>query len=66
MQIQDFLIAAIQNITVLIAQPKNRISKSNVQIEKIGNYLREQCQGYALENVLMKALGLFKVVPCLT
>jgi transposase len=66
MQIQDFLIAAIQNITVLIAQPKNRISKSNVQIEKIGNYLREQCQGYALENLLMKALGLFKRVPCLT
>jgi transposase len=66
MQIQDFLIAAIQNITVLIAQPKNKISKSNVQIEKIGNYLREQWQGYALENLLMKALGLFKAVPCLT
>jgi len=66
MQIQDFLIAAIQNITVLIAQPKHRISKSNVQIEKIGNYLREHWQGYALENLLMKALGLFKRVPCLT
>jgi hypothetical protein len=66
MQIQDFLIAAIQNITVLIAQPENKISKSNVQIEKIGNYLREQWQGYALENLLMKALGLFKAVPCLT
>jgi hypothetical protein len=66
MQIQDFLIAAIQNITVLIAHPKHRISKSNVQIEKIGNYLREHWQGYALENLLMKALGLFKRVPCLT
>jgi transposase len=66
MQIQDLLIAAIQNITVLIAQPKNRISKSNVQIEKIGNYLREQWQGYALKNMLMKALELFKTVPCLT
>ena len=66
MQIQDFLIAAIQNITVLIAQPKNRISKSNVQIAKIANYLREQWQGYALKNMLMKAPELFKTVPRLT
>ena len=31
MQIQDLLIAAIQNITVLVSQPKHKISKSNVQ-----------------------------------
>jgi len=31
MEIQDFLIASIQNITVLIGQPKDRITKSNVQ-----------------------------------
>jgi len=31
MGIQDFLIAAIQNITILIKQPKGRISKSNTQ-----------------------------------
>ncbi len=30
MEIQDFLIAAIQNIAVLIRQPKNRISKNNM------------------------------------
>lgn len=30
MEIQDFLIAAIQNITVLISRTKNRMSKSNV------------------------------------
>jgi len=30
MEIQDYLIAAIQNITVLINQPKTRLSKSNV------------------------------------
>ena len=30
MEIQDFLIAAIQNIKVLINQPKQRMSKSNV------------------------------------
>jgi hypothetical protein len=29
MQIQDFLIAATQNITVLITQSKEKISKSN-------------------------------------
>ena len=31
MEIQDFLIAAIQNIKVLINQPKGRMSKSNVK-----------------------------------
>jgi hypothetical protein len=30
-QIQDFLISAIQNIMVLIAQPQERLSKSNAQ-----------------------------------
>jgi hypothetical protein len=30
MEIQDHLIGAIQNITVLINQPKNRLSKSDV------------------------------------
>ena len=64
-QIQDFLIAAIQNITVLIAQPKHRISKSNVQIDKIGNYLREQWQGCALTTLVKKVLHPFKMAPCL-
>ncbi len=31
MQIQDFLIAAVQNITILIKQPKDRMSKCTVQ-----------------------------------
>jgi transposase len=31
MEIQDFLIAAVQNITVLISQPNRTISKSNAQ-----------------------------------
>ena len=31
MEIQDFLIAAIQNITVLISRTRNRMSKSNVE-----------------------------------
>jgi transposase len=31
MQIQDFLIAAVQNITILIKQPKDKLSKINVR-----------------------------------
>jgi transposase len=40
MEIQDFLIAAIQNITVLVKQPKNRISKSNVQTAGLGKFIQ--------------------------
>jgi hypothetical protein len=44
MEIQDFLIAAIQNITILIKQPKGRISKSNIQKVERNKYLkRELC-----------------------
>jgi len=44
MEIQDFLIAAIQNITILIKQPKGRLSKSNVQtVERITYLKREMC-----------------------
>lgn len=35
MQIQDFLIAAVQNITIVIKQPKQRTSKSNVRAEEV-------------------------------
>jgi transposase len=35
MEIQDFLIAAVQNISILIRQPKKRMSKSNVQLEQV-------------------------------
>lgn len=35
MEIQDFLIAAVQNITILIKQPKNDMSKSNAQSEQV-------------------------------
>ncbi|MBN2897322.1 MAG: IS1182 family transposase, partial [Clostridia bacterium] len=44
MEIQDFLIAAIQNITILIRQPKNRMSKSSVKTVECNYYLkRELC-----------------------
>lgn len=41
MQIQDFLIAAVQNITILIKQPKATMSKSNVQTVQIRKYHRQ-------------------------
>ena len=53
MQIQDFLIAAIQNILILLRQPKRKMSKSNV--ENLGVADRSR-QGYAphgpIEHVL--------------
>ncbi len=48
MEIQDFLIAAIQNIKVLISQPKQRMSKSNAQPGRIGHNQRLNGQGYTL------------------
>jgi len=53
MEIQDFLIAAIQNITILIKQPKNRMSKIGVQrIE------HDKCLKGRLRTSLLK--------PCIT
>jgi transposase len=43
MQIQDFLIAAVQNILILLRQPKRKMSKSN--IENLGVAARSR-QGY--------------------
>ena len=40
MEIQDFLIAAIQNIIVLASQPKHRMSKSNVLTREGVNYVK--------------------------
>lgn len=38
MEIQDYLIAAIENIMILIAQPKKQMSKSNVRTEEVRRY----------------------------
>jgi len=38
MEIQDYLIAAIENIMVLIAQPKKQMSKSNARTEGVRRY----------------------------
>jgi len=61
MEIQDFLIAAIQNITVLIAQPKDRMSKSNVLPGEIANSLKNVCRDYSLKRLLIKVLGRFNL-----
>ena len=52
-----FFIAAIQNINVLIAQPKDRMSKSNVLPGEIANSVKTVCQGYSLKRVLIKVFG---------
>jgi len=59
MEIQDFLIAAIQNITVLITQPKDRMSKSNVQIDQIGKNLRQKWHGYSIATSIKRLFGRF-------
>jgi len=40
MEIQDFLVAAVQNIKVLIRQVKSRMSKSNVIPKRVLEYPR--------------------------
>ncbi len=61
MEIQDFLIAAIQNIKVLISQPKQRMSKSNAQPGRIGHNQRLNGQGYTLRTLLTETVGLFNM-----
>ena len=46
MEIQDFLIAAVQNITILIKQPKDKMSKSNVQVGQVLRNHRPKGKGY--------------------
>jgi len=57
MEIQDFLIAAIQNISILIRQPKRRMSKSNVKAEKVGYYQKKHYNGLT-ERLFRRILGL--------
>jgi hypothetical protein len=44
MEIQDFLIAAVQNITILIKQPKDKMSKSNVRMEEVRTCQQKRTQ----------------------
>ena len=49
MQIQDYLIAAVQNITILIKQPKAKMSKSNVLTVQVRKYHRKRTHYRAME-----------------
>jgi len=61
MEIQDFLIAAIQNITVLIKQPHNRISKSNVQHIDLDKYLQRERYNSLLRSFITVIVGRFNL-----
>ncbi len=61
MEIQDFLIAAIQNITVLVKQPKNRISKSNVQTTGLGKLIEGQLCGSFIRPCMTVMVGRFNI-----
>ncbi len=64
MQIQDFLIAAVQNITILIKQPKDRMSKSNVRTEEVRACQRKRTQCYAMEALFNWLSGLNGSLSC--
>lgn len=61
MEIQDFLVAAIQNITVLVKQPKNRISKSNVQTTGLGKFIKGQLCGSFIRICMTVMFGRFNI-----
>jgi len=58
MEIQDFLIAAVQNITILIRQPKDRMSKSNVRTEEVRACQHKRTQCYGVQAVFNWRSGL--------
>ena len=54
MEIQDFLIAAIQNIKVLINQPKQRMSKSNVmECRRSGILSLNRLENWAYDRMIL-------------
>ena len=61
MEIQDFLVAAIQNITVLVKQPKNRMSKSNVQTTGLGKFIKGQLSGSFIRPYMTAMVGRFNI-----
>ena len=57
-EIQDFLIAAVQNITILIKQPKDKMSKSNVRTEEVRAYQQKSTQFRDIETAFSWRSGL--------
>ncbi len=61
MEIQDLLISAIQNINILIKQPKDRLSKSNVQIVEHIKYLKGGLSSSLLRFCIIVMVGRFNI-----
>ena len=61
MEIQDFLIAALQNISVLISCSGDKISKSNAQIGQIIRAQRSKWEDSSLASSLIRLFGQFTV-----
>ncbi len=57
MEIQDFLIAAVQNITILIKQPKDKMSKSNVRTEEVRACQQKRTQFRDIEAAFSRLYG---------
>ena len=55
MEIQDYLIATIENIMILIAQPKKQMSKSNVRTEGVRRY-HQRLALYAIITAVVRLL----------
>jgi transposase len=58
MEIQDFLIATVQNITILIKQSEERMSKSNVRTEEVRACQQKRTQCYGMQAVFSWRSGL--------
>jgi len=59
MEIQDFLIAALQNITVLITRSEDKISKSTAQIGQIIRAQRAKWEDFSFGSSFMCLFGQF-------
>lgn len=66
MEIQDFLIAAIQNITILIRKPMGKMSKSNVRTEEDWSCCASHAFYAVIIPVLRRFLGLGAISLSLT
>lgn len=62
MQIQDFLVAAVQNISILIRHSKDKMSKSNAQIGQGSTYVRCRWSTYSFAPMLMRPFCRFSMV----
>ena len=61
MEIQDFLLAALQNITVLITHTEEKISKSNAQIGHIIGVQRATREVFSFLSLLIRILSQFTI-----